>query len=109
MDKDSIYLAHINEEIQFLKRLIQSQSFEHFQSDEVMQRASIRSLEVIGEAVKNLSVDCKLKHPGIEWKKISGLRDVLIHQYFGVDLYLVWDVLQKKIPELEGEIGNESI
>ncbi len=66
-----------------------------------MQRASIRSLEIIGEAVKNLSVHYTSMHPNIDWKKIAGLRDILIHQYFGVDLLLVWDVIQTKIPELE--------
>ena len=104
MDRDSLYLSHILEEIRFLKKLAQDRNFEEYQGDEIIQRASIRSLEIIGEAVKNLSPEYKAMHPKIEWKKIAGLRDILIHQYFGVDLLIVWDVIQYKIPELEEAI-----
>lgn len=70
-------------------------------NDPVLQRASFRSLEIIGEAVKNISEDFKKKNTEIEWRKIAGLRDKLIHHYFGVDWVLVWDVIENKIPELE--------
>lgn len=72
--------------------------------DEVLQRACLRSLEVIGEAVKNLSEDFKADHIEIEWKKIAGMRDMLIHQYFGVDWQIVWDVLENKIPQLNKDV-----
>lgn len=70
-------------------------------NDPVLQRASFRSLEIIGEAVKNISEDFKKKNTEIEWRKIAELRDKLIHHYFGVDWVLVWDVIENKIPELE--------
>jgi len=73
-------------------------------NDEVLQRACVRSLEVIGEAVKNLSEDFKIKEPDLEWRKIAGFRDKLIHYYFGVDWDIVWDVIRNKIPPLEKEI-----
>jgi len=60
----------------------------------------LRSLEVIGEGVKNLSEDFKVDHPEIEWRKIAGMRDMLIHHYFGVDWQVVWNVLEKKLPQL---------
>lgn len=63
-------------------------------------------LENIGEAVKNLSNQYKHENPEIEWRKIAGLRDKLIHHYFGVDWDLVWDVIKNKIPELEKNLKN---
>jgi len=72
--------------------------------DETLKRALSRSLEIIGEASKNLSDKFKNNHPEVEWKKIAGLRDKLIHSYFGVDWYTVWDVVRIKIPELKNQL-----
>ncbi len=69
-----------------------------------MQRAFLRSLEVIGEAVKNLSEDLRGEQPEIEWKKIAGLRDRLIHHYFEVDWEIVWDVVTVRLPSLEEKL-----
>jgi uncharacterized protein with HEPN domain len=63
--------------------------------------AVARNLEVIGEAVKNLPEEVRAQAPEVEWKKIAGLRDILIHQYFRIDLELIWDIIQNKLPELE--------
>ncbi len=72
--------------------------------DEVLQRACLRSLEVIGEATKNLSDEFKAGHPVVEWRKIAGMRDKLIHHYFGVDWAVVWIVLENKIPQLRNDV-----
>jgi len=72
--------------------------------DPHLQRSFIRSLEVVGEATKNLSKDLKDKHPGIEWRKIAGMRDKLIHYYFGVDWEVVWDVVKNKLPAIKRQI-----
>ena len=63
--------------------------------------ATVRNLEVIGEAAKNVPPGIRQKFPNIEWKKISGLRDILIHKYFGVDVEIVWDIIKHKLPELK--------
>jgi len=69
-----------------------------------LQRACLRSLEVIGEATKNLSDEFKAGHPEVEWRKIAGMRDKLIHHYFGVDWAVVWIVLENKIPQLRNDV-----
>jgi len=69
-----------------------------------LRRSFIRSLEVIGEATKNLSNDLKEDHPEIEWRKITGMRDKLIHYYFGVDWDIVWDVVKNKLPTFKRQI-----
>ncbi len=64
----------------------------------------MRSLEVIGEAVKKLPMELRAKYPQVDWSDIAGMRDVLIHHYFGIDYDIVWDVLQKEIPDLHHEL-----
>jgi len=77
---------------------------ESFVENEMYTRAFSRSFEIIGEAVKNLSSDFREKHNKIEWKKISGMRDKIIHQYFNVDYELLWDVIKNKLPTIKKEI-----
>jgi uncharacterized protein with HEPN domain len=72
----------------------------------LLQRGTVRSLEIIGEAVKNLSDDFKTDNSKIEWKEIAEMRDKLIHQYFAVDWDIVWGVIQDRIPELNGIINK---
>ena len=69
----------------------------------------IRRLEIIGEAVKNIPDDFKQAHEEIEWRKIAGMRDMLIHEYFGVDLELVWGTVKEILPELRREIEKLNI
>ena len=71
-----------------------------FRADERTYDAVLRNLEVIGEAVKNLPEDARSCAPGIEWKKIAGLRDVIAHGYFGVDDEILWSIVRDKVPEL---------
>lgn len=81
--------------------------FEQLIADELLKRGVARSLEIIGEAVKNLSSDFKTKHKNMEWKKIAGFRDKLIHYYFGVNWDIVWDVIQTKLPEPRKIVESE--
>ena len=77
---------------------------EAFRADETLKRAVVRSLEIIGEAVKNLPEEFTAAHPRIEWRKMAATRDRLIHGYFSVDFEIVWDVVISKIPALHVEI-----
>ncbi|MBU2544787.1 DUF86 domain-containing protein, partial [Patescibacteria group bacterium] len=79
-------------------------SEDQFMHDEVLQRAFTRSLEIIGEAVKNIPDEYKLSHVEIDWKSFAGLRDKLIHHYFGVDYALVWDVVKNELPDLKNKL-----
>jgi len=111
MAKDNdIFLGHISESIKAIKKYTRGVSKASFSSSEEKQDSVIRRLEIIGEAVRNLDKDFKKKYDKIEWAEIAGMRDVLIHDYFGVDVNLVWTTVKKDIPKLEKyikEIFNE--
>ena len=99
--KDSTeYLKHIRDECKYLIDISQKIDKESFMDDEDLKRASVRSLEIIGEATKKLPEDFRRKHPEISWKDMAAMRDVLIHDYLGVDYVIVWDVMINHIPPL---------
>jgi uncharacterized protein with HEPN domain len=100
------YLRHILLEAEYLLDQSQGLSFERFAADETLRRAFVRSLKVIGEAVKNLPEEFRASHPEVDWRSIARMRDRLIHGYFGVDYELVWDVVQEKLPELKRNIQS---
>ncbi|MBI4035962.1 DUF86 domain-containing protein [Candidatus Daviesbacteria bacterium] len=105
MRKDStIFLIHISESIEWIEKETNDISKDKFIREVPIQDAAIRRLEIIGEAVKNLPGDFKKKYPAIPWQKISGLRDKLIHGYFGVDLGLVWEIIKKDLPTFKKQI-----
>jgi len=72
--------------------------------DETVKRAFVRSIEIIGEASKQVPEDFRQKYPNVEWRAMTGMRDKLVHEYFGVDYDIVWDVVTSKIPRLRHEI-----
>ncbi len=106
MKHNQVFLKHILDEIEFLTRETEGKTFEEFIKNEILKRACSRSLEIIGEAVKNLSPDFKKQYKEIEWKKISGLRDKMIHGYFGVNWDIVWDVIRNQIPKLREQVES---
>ena len=103
-DKYKVYLDDILISIEKIEKNTKGVSYKEFSQNSLISDGVIRNLEVIGEAVKKLSVDLKKKYPDVEWKKIAGLRDILIHEYFGIDLNIVWDIIINKIPKLKNSI-----
>jgi uncharacterized protein with HEPN domain len=98
------FLRHILAEAEFLVALSPRVTRQVLDEDPTLQRAIVRSLEIIGEATKRVSTDIREANPQIAWRSMAGMRDRLIHDYFGVDLDIVWDVLQHKIPGLREEL-----
>lgn len=103
MTGDRLYLQHIADAIAKIESYARVGREEFFAASH-WQDAIIRQLEIIGEATKRLSPILRDRHPGIPWRQIAGLRDVLIHDYMGVDLEAVWQVVQKDLPRLKSGV-----
>ncbi|GBE54558.1 hypothetical protein BMS3Bbin15_00715 [archaeon BMS3Bbin15] len=106
MKRNSVYLQHIIDAIQAIEKFIKDISRDQFLEDDMVKSAVIRKIEIIGEAVKNISEEMKRNYPEIPWKNIAGMRDKLIHGYFGVDEERVWEVTQKDLPLLKEQISE---
>lgn len=105
MQKDpSIYLEHIYDNISKIESFSKNITRKSLEKNVLKQYAIIRAIELIGEAVKNLPTTFKKKYTYIPWKEIVGTRDKLIHHYFGIDLNIVWIIINKELPKLKKEI-----
>jgi len=102
----AVFLEDIAQACAKIARYIAGMTPGSFRQDDRTVDAVVRNLEVIGEAVKNLPEDIRSQIPGIDWKRVAGLRDLLIHQYFGVDLEIVWEICQEKVPTLEAAVSS---
>jgi len=98
------YLRHIVAEADYLLARSAYLTFDAFTGDETLRRAFVRSLEIIGEAAKKVPSDFRAQHPNVEWRALAGMRDRLIHDYFGVDYDLVWDVVRNRVPVLRAQV-----
>lgn len=103
MKGDQVYLKHILDAIELIESYV-SVGHDVFMSTSHWQDATIRQLEIIGEATKRLSQDLRNQYSQVPWRRIAGLRDILIHNYMGVDLVTVWGITQKDIPFLKEHV-----
>lgn len=107
MKRDEIlFVEDVLENILLIENSIKNLSKDEFINNKMLVDATIRRLEVIGEAVKNISEKIKKRHPEIEWKKIAGIRDIIIHAYFDVDLDIMWDIIKINFPDLKDKISE---
>jgi uncharacterized protein with HEPN domain len=94
-------VQHILVETTFILQHVENKTKDQVVNDQVLCRAVVRSIEIIGEASKKIDDEFKSINHHIEWKKMSGTRDKLIHDYFGIDYDIVWDIIESKIPDLD--------
>jgi uncharacterized protein with HEPN domain len=101
MRDSKLYLKDILAAMDAIERFVEGAEFENFKNDDMKSSAVIRKFEIIGEATKNIPEEIKQKYPAIPWKDMSGMRDRLIHFYFGIKYELVWETIKKEIPKVK--------
>ena len=99
-----VYLEDVLESIRRINAYVTGINQERLAADQLRLDAVVRNLEVIGEAVKQLPEEVTQRQSHVEWRKIAGLRDILIHNYFGIDVGIIWDVVENKLPDFERQI-----
>ncbi|MGN6604506.1 MAG: HepT-like ribonuclease domain-containing protein [Ginsengibacter sp.] len=103
---DKIRIQHILDAIGEIENYPVNSTFEAFISNSEKRFATIKQIEIIGEACKHLSNNLKQKHPDVQWMQINGFRNISVHEYFGVDLHIVWDIAKNDLPSLKINFTN---
>lgn len=104
MRDDKAYIQDMVEAIARIEKYTKGINKQNFLKRSMVSDAVVRNLEIMGEASKRMSSETKNKHLSIEWKKIIGLRDILTHAYFGIDLDIIWDIVINKLPQFKGDL-----
>ncbi len=104
--KELLFIIDIDEAIAKILMYLENVSEEHFLANDLIQDAVIRNLEIIDEAVKSISEEVRSANPDIPWRSIAGLRDVLIHEYFGVQIHRIWIITQNELKEISPKIAQ---
>lgn len=99
-----LYLQDIMDCIGKIERYVKDLSFEEFKKDDMVIDAVVRNIEIIGEASNNIPQDTKEKFPDIKWRKIINMRNIIAHEYFGVIVEIIWETIQKEIPQLKNAL-----
>lgn len=101
-----VYFEDILKAILNIEEYIDNSSFDEFKDNKLVRDAVIRNLEIIGEAAKNVPREIKENYSEIEWREIAGLRDILIHRYFEVNMRIIWDIVKNKLPDLKKKVSK---
>ena len=99
-----LYLEDILTSINKIQNYVGDASYEALLADEMKLDAIVRNFEIIGEAAGNIPAEIRDKHPFVEWRKISDFRNVLAHEYFGINYKIMWDIIKNKLPKLLQDI-----
>lgn len=101
-----LYLEDILVSAERVARYLERVSYEDFITDEMLLDAVLFNLEVVGEAAKHVPENIRVNYPSIEWRSISGLRDIIVHEYFRLNLRIIWDTIQNELPALRRSIAD---
>lgn len=101
-----VRLRHVLEAIETIEGYIAGTDFDGFVSNSMMLDACIRQLQVVGESCRSVTIDLRQKYPDIPWKQIVGLRIIVIHEYFGIDINVIWEIIQDDLPSFKIQVLN---
>ena len=101
---DAVYLQHLLDAVERIEQYTTGMTEQQFLQNSLVQDAVVRQLEIIGEASRNLSDELRQKHSQVPWAKVVGMRNRIVHAYFDVDLTIVWEVIQRDLPDLKAQV-----